>query len=412
MRFFHTFKAASRGLLVNRSRSGLTILGIVIGITAIILVMSLGEGAQNLILNQIQSVGSKTITITPGKTSGDLSNILVTFSDSLTSQDLEVLKNKINVPYAKRIMPLVFGAETISYESEAYKPTIYGATSFFNEIYNAYPEEGRVFTDDEAAGYSDVVMLGSKVKEELFGGDSALNKRVKIKGRNFLVIGVFGEQGKSTFMSFDEAAIIPYTTAQQYIFGIKHFHRMIVEADFEENIDRTVRDIEITLRNSHNIADPKKDDFSVQTQAQAMDMTKSITTILTLLIAGVAAVSLLVGGVGIMNIMLVSISERTKEIGLRKAIGATDKDILMHFLLEAIILTSIGGIIGIILGLSLAFLVSFVLSNFLNLNWDFSFPIAAILLGLGVSAFVGLVFGIYPAKQAAKKSPIEALRYE
>jgi len=412
MRFVYTLKAASKGLLANRSRSGLTVLGIVIGITAIILVMSLGEGAQNLILGQIQSVGSKTIAIIPGKTSGGISNILSTFTDSLKNKDYEALKNKSNVPYAGNIMPLVFGSEVVSFESETYRPTIYGVTNFFSKIYNAYPDEGRIFTDEEVSGYADAVVIGSKIKEELFGNNNALNQRVKIKGRNFLIIGILGKKGQSTFVNFDEAAIIPYTTAQQYIFGIKFFHRIIVEADSEENVDKTVEDIKITLRNSHSITDPEKDDFSVETQAQALEMVGTITNVLTLFLAAVAAISLLVGGVGIMNIMLVSVTERTREIGLRKALGATDKNILFHFLLEATILTSLGGIIGIILGLSLSFLISVILTKFLNLAWTFSFPILAIILGLGISTLVGLLFGIYPAKQAAKKSPIEALRFE
>ena len=206
--------------------------------------------------------------------------------------------------------------------------------------------------------------------------------------------------------------IVPYTTAQQYILGIKHFQHIIVEADSEANIAQTVEDIKITLRNSHNITDPEKDDFNVSSQADAMAMVSTIMNILTLFLAAVAAISLIVGGVGIMNIMLVSVTERTREIGLRKAIGATDKNILFQFLLESVVLTASGGIIGIILGASFSFLTSLTLSKFWNLNWAFVFPVQAALLGFGVSAFVGLIFGLYPARQASKKSPIEALRYE
>ncbi len=412
MKFTYTLKTAVNGLNARKSRSILTILGIVIGITAIIMVMSLGQGAQGLILSQIQGIGSKTIAIVPGRQPTGISGAVSSLTDSLKNSDLTALRNKNNVPHATNVMPIVFSAQTTIFENNSYQATIFGATDFFTTIFNISPAEGRIFSQDEVNSYADVVVIGSKIKNELFGSSDALNQKIKIKGRNFKVIGILGKQGQSTFVNFDEAAIIPYTTVQQYLLGIKYFNRIIVETDSEANIDSTVQDIQITLRNSHNITDPTKDDFFVETQAQAMQMVSTITNVMTLFLAAVAAISLLVGGVGIMNIMLVSVTERTREIGLRKALGATDKDILTHFLLEAAILTSVGGIIGIMLGLFLSFVISFILTNILNLSWSFSFPVLAIILGLGVSTMVGLVFGIYPASQAARKSPIEALRYE
>ena len=205
---------------------------------------------------------------------------------------------------------------------------------------------------------------------------------------------------------------MPYTTAKEAIFGIKYFHRFIVQADSEENVSRTVEDIEETLRSSHGITDPTKDDFFVETQADLAARLSTITDVLTLLLVSIAAISLLVGGIGIMNIMLVSVTERTREIGLRKAIGATNRDILTQFLLEAVILTGLGGLAGIFLGAILSVAVGFILSQFVGLPWAFSFPALAAFLGLLVSGAVGLVFGIYPARQASLKSPIEALRYE
>ncbi len=407
-----SFKTALVGLKTNKIRSYLTILGIVIGITAIILVMALGRGAQNLIVGQIQRIGSKVLAIHPGRQPKGPTDIIATFADSLKQRDLAALEKKENVPHIARVMPVVFGSETAAYASETYRPTIFGVTDFFAQVYDIYPETGRLFSEEETKSYADVVIIGSKVKDELFGNDDALGQKIKIKGRNFKVIGILSKTGQFSFLNFDEAAIVPYTTAQQYIFGIKYFHRLAIEVDDEANVSQTVEDIKITIRNSHGITDPSKDDFYIETQADAMEMVSTIINVLTLFLAAIAAISLLVGGVGIMNIMLVSVTERTREIGLRKAIGATERDILIQFLLEAVILTVTGGFVGVVLGALLSFLASVVLTRFAGLNWPFVFPVSAALLGFGVAALVGLIFGLYPARKASLKNPIEALRYE
>lgn len=397
---------------MQKSRSALTILGIVIGITAIILIMSLGKGAQNLILSQIQSIGPKTIAVVPGREPKGPTDMISTLTNSLKEKDLAALQKKENVPHLAKLMPIVFGSETVAFENETYRPTIFGVTNFFAEIYDLYPNEGRLFTDEEIKGSASVVIIGSKVKEELFGQNEALNEKIKIKGKNFKIIGILSKKGQSSFLNFDEAVVIPYTTAQQYIFGIKYFNRLVIEADEEANVDKTVQDIKTTLRDSHNITDSGKDDFFVETQAQAIQTVSIITDILTLFLGAVAAISLLVGGIGIMNIMLVSVTERTHEIGLRKALGATEKDIMIQFLLEAVMLTGLGGVIGIALGAGFSLLASIIISSVLAVKWAFTLPLLAVVLGIGVSAVVGLTFGIYPARQASKKSPIESLRYE
>lgn len=412
MKLKHLFRTSTKGLKVNKSRSTLTILGIVIGVAAIIVIMSLGQGAQNLILSQLQSIGSNVIAVVPGREPSGPTDIIATFTDSLKERDLESLSNKSNVPHAVSIMPVVFGSQTAAYGNETYSPTILGVTENFANLYDIYPGEGRIFTQDEVKSYADVVVIGYEIKQELFGASDAVGQKIKIKGRNFRVVGVIGKAGQVSFINFDKVAFVPYTTAQRYIFGIKYFHRLAIEVDKEENIAATVAAIEMTLRNNHNITDPEKDDFFIETQASAMATVSTITGALTLFLASVAAVSLIVGGIGIMNIMLVSVTERTKEIGLRKALGARYKDILGQFLLEAVLLTAIGGIIGILSGATLSFIASLVLGRYLGINWAFAFPVQGAFLGLGVSAAVGLVFGIYPARQAAKKSPMEALRYE
>jgi putative ABC transport system permease protein len=408
----YTIKTALRGLRVNSSRSFLTILGIVIGITAIILISSLGKGAQDLILNQIQGLGSKTIVVIPGREPKGPSDTISLFSDSLKQKDLAAIKTKANVPTLGNVIPVVFGSESAFYENQDYHLTIFGSSADIVTIFDLKVNQGNFFTDDDVLSRSAVVVIGSKVKSELFGDSDALGQKIKIKNKTLRVIGVMPAKGQVSFFNFDEAAIVPYTTAQDYIFGIKNFHRFIIEANSDSTIAATVRDVTATLRESHGITDPDKDDFFVQTQADLANRLSTITNVLTLFLAAVAGISLFVAGIGIMNIMLVSVTERTREIGLRKALGATEKDILSQFLFEAIALTGTGGIIGIMLGSFLSIVISIILSNFVHLNWVFSFPFQAALIGIIVSAVVGLVFGLYPARQASRKSPIEALRYE
>ncbi len=413
MNLRHSVKTAVTGLTVNRSRSLLTILGIVIGITAIIMVMSLGKGAQNLILDQIQGLGSKTIVVIPGRIANGPSDVASSFlTDSLKVADLEALEKKANVPTLVNISPMLTTTNTAFYGNETFRLTMYGMAPAVQNMMDVSPDQGSFFSEEDVRGYARVVVIGSKVKNELFGDGEAVGKRIKIKNNTFLVIGVIGKKGQSAFVNFDDAALIPYTTMQQYVLGIKYFHRIMVEADTAANIDRTVQDITATLRSNHNITDPAKDDFSIQTQVDLADRITVITSAFTFFLLAVAGISLVVGGVGIMNIMLVSVTERTREIGLRKALGARERDIMVQFLLEAIALTGAGGMIGIILGSFFSFVIAFIISHFLHISWGFSFPYIAAIVGLVVSAGIGLVFGIYPARQASKKSPIEALRYE
>lgn len=411
MTFRHSVQTAFKGLEANKSRSVLTILGIVIGVTAIILVMALGEGAQNLILNQVQGMGARTIAVGAGREPTGPSDAGQIFSDSLKKRDLDLLSRRENVPDIDQIVPLVFGSAGASRENETYGLTIFGVSPALEILFDMPLTEGAFFNDEDVRARAKNVVIGAKVKTELFGADEALGETIKLKGNNFRVVGILDERGQDLF-NFDEAAIIPYTTAQDYVLGIKHFNRFIAQATTEQVINQAAEEIRQTLRESHNITDPSKDDFFVTTQVDLAARLSSITAVLTIFLAAVAAISLIVGGIGIMNIMLVSVTERTKEIGLRKALGATYKNILIQFLLEAVMLTGVGGIMGILIGLGLSFITSVILTQYLNLAWPFSIPLSAIILGLGVSGLIGLVFGLYPARTAARKSPIEALRYE
>lgn len=411
MKLAHIIQTALKGLRANRARSLLTILGIVIGVTAIILVVSLGEGAQNLILDQVKGMGAKTIIVGAGREPTGPSDAGQIFNDSLKKRDLDLLLRRENTPSLKYVVPVVFGAASASYQSDTFNLTIFGVSPTIEKIFDMPIKTGAFFTDEDIRARAKYVVIGNKVKTELFGANDAVGQVIKMKGYNFRVIGVIAERGQDIF-NFDEAAIIPYTTAQDYVLGIKHFNRFITQATSELLINEAAREIKLTLRESHDITGNEKDDFFIVTQVSVAATLSTITSALTIFLAAVAAISLIVGGIGIMNIMLVSVTERTKEIGLRKALGATYRDILMQFLFEAVILTSTGGLLGVILGAFLSFTISSAIINFTKLSWTFTFPVSAALLGIGVSSLVGLVFGIYPARAAAKKSPIEALRYE
>lgn len=411
MKFKHSLKTAYRGLEQNRARSFLTILGIVIGVAAIILVMSLGQGAQNLILDQVKGMGTRTITVGGGREPSGPSDAGQIFNDSLKKHDLELLERRENTPSVKYVMPLAFGAASASYQSDTYNLTIFGVSPTMEKIFDMPFENGVFFTDEDVRARAKYVVIGNKVKRELFGVDDAVGKVIKMKGHNFRIVGVLKQRGQD-FLNFDESAIIPYTTAQDYVLGIKHFQRFIIEAASEMLVNDAANEIKLTLREAHDITDPEKDDFFVITQVDLAGRLSSITSVLTIFLAAVAAISLVVGGIGIMNIMLVSVTERTKEIGLRKALGATYKNILTQFLLEAVMLTGMGGLVGILLGAFLSWMISMGITQFTAIAWTFSFPVSAAILGLVVSGAIGLIFGLYPARTAAHKSPIDALRYE
>ncbi|PIR86801.1 MAG: multidrug ABC transporter substrate-binding protein [Candidatus Harrisonbacteria bacterium CG10_big_fil_rev_8_21_14_0_10_49_15] len=407
----HLLKTALQGLSTHKSRSVLTILGIVIGVAAIIVVMTLGQGAEDLIVGEFEALGAETATIQPGTGDTFAPDF---FGQVLNDRDLEAILKKANVPNLVDAMPEVVVSSAVAYGKETYKPDfiIGGKADFFIDVFDIYPEVGVPFTDVDVENSARVAMIGVDVKNDLFGASDAVGELIRIKNDRFRVVGVFPKRGNVAFFNLDDLVLIPYTTAQTYLTGTDYYAQIIVRGDSADNIDKLVYDLQATLRETHDIGPDKDDDFVVRTQQGLVDQISTITSILTAFLALVVAISLVVGGIGIMNIMLVSVMERTKEIGLRKAIGATRGDLIRQFLFEAIMLTAAGGVIGVILGTLVALGASVVLASAVATGWSFSFPWGAAALGVGVSAAVGLIFGLYPAYQAAKKSPIDALRYE
>ncbi len=402
---------AFRGLQTHLMRSALTILGIVIGIAAIIMVMSLGAGAQALILDEISGFGTETVILRPGT---GISNVTQTlFSQTITDKDIEALQRKQNVPNLVEIAPFVIMYEPAEYEGETYRPSIMGGSAeFFLDLLDVKLVDGRAYTEDDIEARARVAVIGQTVQKELFGSSRAVGRLITIKDKKFEVVGVLEDVGQKGGFDMDTLIMVPHTTAQTYITGTNYFNEVFLRADTPENADKLAYDIALTLRETHDLDVDEDDDFDIQTQENLIEQIETIVSIFTAFLVTVVSISLVVGGIGIMNIMFVSVTERTQEIGLRKALGATRKDILKQFLFEAIILTSIGGVIGIILGSLLSLIAAVVLAQTVAEDWSFVFPISGALLGVGVSATVGLIFGIYPAHQASKKSPIEALRYE
>ena len=414
MKATYTIRTAIVSIKNRKGRSFLTILGIVIAIASITLIASIGEGAQKLILNEVNGLGAETIVIRPGKQPSGPTDLLDTlFADSITNRDIEALRRKENVPGLVDIAPAVFVSGSAAYRGETYRPQIFGwSAEFLANTFNIIPETGRLFGDPDIRARGAVAVIGAKVKRELFGAEDALGKNIKIKGKNFRVVGVFADKGQVAFFNIDETVIIPYTTAQSSLLGINYYNEVITRAESAALVPQTVQDIKATIREVHGITDPSKDDFFIATQQEAINQIKLITNALTAFLASVVAIALVVGGIGIMNIMLVSVTERTREIGLRKAIGATPQNILSQFLVEAMTLTMIGGLIGVLIGAFLGFVAAYGLSYALGVQWGFTFPIGPTLLAMAISVLVGLIFGLYPAYQAARKDPIEALRYE
>jgi len=410
MSIITSIKFSLNNLRANKKRAFLTMLGIIIGVGSVIVIMSVGAGAQSLIVNEISSFGTNLFGVIPGAAddNGPPASVMGIIVTTLKLNEVDDL---IKIPHVEAVTAYVRGVGTMAYQNQSTEATFVGVNASLPDVESIDIAHGRFFTVDEVKSLSKVVVLGYQVKEDLFGDSDPLGQTIKIKKQNFRVIGYLDELGTVAFENKDTQAYIPVTTAQKIILGINHVSVIRGKVDVTENNDFVIGQVKEIIRNNHNIDNPDNDDFSVRSLDQALDVVTSVTDSLKIFLAGIAAISLIVGGIGIMNIMLVNVAERTKEIGLRKSVGATTANILTQFLTEAATLTLVGGIVGIIGGILFSWLIA-TTAQAAGYNWEFVVTLSSVLLGLGVSAAVGLIFGSYPAKQAANLEPVDALRSE
>ncbi|PIR92949.1 multidrug ABC transporter substrate-binding protein [Candidatus Falkowbacteria bacterium CG10_big_fil_rev_8_21_14_0_10_43_10] len=410
MSFIHLLKTSFKVLRANRRRYFLTILGIIIGVAAVIIVMSVGAGAQSLIFDQITSVGSNLIGVLPGY-SDENGPPATAFGITVTTLKQEDAEALAKIKGMEAVTSYVRGLETMQWQDKKTEATYVGVSADYPQVESAETSQGSFFTEEDNKAIARVVVLGWQVSKDLFGDENPLNQQVKIKRESFRVIGVMEKRGVEAFENQDGLVFIPLLTAQKIMLGINHVSLIRGKVKNERDVPAAITQVEQILRERHKIQNGKSDDFTVRAAVEALDALKTVTDALKFFLSAIAAISLLVGGIGIMNIMLVTVSERTREIGLRKALGATKKDIERQFLLEALVLTIAGGIIGIIGGAVVSGLVA-VVARYLGYNWSLVVTFNSIAMGVIISGLVGVIFGWYPARRAASFDPVVALRYE
>lgn len=403
MEYKEIIKSAFSALRGNILRTSLTMLGIIIGITSVILIYSIGQGAVKFITDELTSFGIDYFQINPG------SNQISTFAGSttLTFEDLEAIENDTSLTNIKSVAPIAMASEVVEANGEEDDLLIYGITHEVLDILRPDVTDGEFITEEQETTSEKAAVIGSDVAEKFFGENSSpVGETIRINNKTFQVTGVVESSSVIAGGFINNALFIPIDVVINEIVGEEKLQEIDISVHDPSTINQTMEDVETLLRDRHNLDEDDENDFQIQSAQDMLSTVQTITNLLTVIIIAISGISLIVGGVGVMNIMLVSVTERTREIGLLKAIGAKEKDILTQFLVEAIVMTLIGGIIGIILGVSGAFVIS------LAFEIPFVVSIPAIIIAVGVSTLVGIVFGLYPAKRAARLSPIDALRYE
>lgn len=404
MRLKESIHIARRSLMGNKMRSLLTMLGVIIGVAAIIAMISIGNGAKSDISERIKSLGTNVLQIRPGSQRFGMVRFGMGSVMTLKYEDAEVLKQKSK--YIDFVGPEVSRQAQVKFGNKNDNIEIIGTTPEYQKIQNIRAVKGDFFTNDDVLYREKVCLVGQTVVNNLFQNIDPVGQKIKINNIEFRVIGVLEKKGSMGPFDQDNRIIIPITTAMKRIFGIDYLRSIGVQVRNAKDMEAAKEEIETILRRQHRLPSNKESDFNIQDQSAFLETLEKTSQSFTYLLGGIAAVSLIVGGIGIMNIMLVSVTERTREIGTRKAVGAKRRDILVQFLVESLVLSLLGGIIGILLGIGGASIISKVA------GWKTIVSIDAVLLAFVFSASVGIFFGIYPARKAARLNPIEALRYE
>jgi putative ABC transport system permease protein len=405
MDFFASIRVALRALRKNKLRSLLTVLGVVIGVCAVITLVNMGSGAQISIEKAISGLGTNLLIIFPGSvTKGGIRTGYGSVT-SLTADDAEAIMEEC--PAVQMVTPVVTSAAQVVFQNQNWGTSIFGTDLDYQRIKNWQVEQGEFFTLQDVKAATKVCVLGKTVAEKLFGGQNPVAHIIRIKRIPFRVLGVLTPKGQTAFgQDQDDTIVVPYTTAQKRLMGITHLTMVMASAvslDLMTDAQEQIRDL---LRHRHQIKEEQDDDFTVRNLADLTAVFSTITSVLTLLLGSIASISLIVGGIGIMNIMLVSVTERTREIGIRMSVGAKSKDILLQFLFEAVLLSLMGGVIGIVLGIGLTSSISYFS------GWPTPVSLYAILIAFLFATGVGIFFGLYPARKASRMNPIDALRYE
>jgi putative ABC transport system permease protein len=410
MNILHQFLEALRGLSSNKLRSMLTVLGIVIGVAAVIAMLAIGRGAQNSISNSIESIGTNLLYVYSGNR--NVENLIN--PKPLTLNDAQALTDPVSAPSVFRAAPVLQGQGDVSYSGESTSTSILGITSDFAYVTNLKTSEGELISDQHITSRAAVAVIGVDVAESLFGrSDNLVGETIRVEGQPFRVIGVLESKGGSGFGSEDNRILVPLTTAQSRLIkraNLGQVDTIYVQAVDANSVSTAVEEVTQVLGSRHH-NDAGKEDFSVLNQQDILSIASSITSVLTIFLGGIAAISLLVGGIGIMNIMFVSVTERTREIGLRKAVGARKLDIMVQFLVESSVLSLIGGLIGILLAWGIATVVGRIAAAS-EVDIRPTIQLDMVLLATLFSAGVGIFFGFYPSLRAANLQPVEALRSE